>query len=329
MSTGLTTVKKISEILFCSLVFSILLISCFKGEELGSLQVIPLPTTDILYAMDISPENKVTLVGGYVWDRGIAVHTDIYGKNIAIDTFSNKGQHDLFRDSKSQLITVGADGYLFVSDDVSRSWQFKRLSNWDILHSIIEVNGGYIASGGKSYENGYIYVINSDFVIDTALYTGYEVSDIALTKTGRLVSVGWGTIQYSDDGGRNWDTTNNEGDFFSSVVFTETNKGFTTGFITGFNGTLLTSTDGGLVWSDYQGKIQGNGYNSFRKIKYLGNGELIITGNQGKLWRSINEGKDWTYYQLPTRADLYDIAKTKIGTYLVCGSSGFFAMATF
>jgi hypothetical protein len=325
MSTGLTGKKINFGFLFYTLFTSILFTTCQTGDDPESLQVIPLPTTDILYALDVSPDNQVTLVGGYVWERGIAVYTDIYGHDAVVDTFSNKGQHDLLRDSKSQLITVGTDGYLFVNDGLSRDWQFKRLSHWDILHNILEVDEGYLASGGKSYEQGYVYLINDQFVIDTAIYTGHEIADIARSGTGRLVSVGWGTIQYADDGGKNWKTTDNEGDFFSSVVFTDSN----TGFITGFNGTLLTSSDDGLTWSDYRGEIKGNGYNSFRKIKYLGNGELIITGNNGKIWRSMNEGKDWTYFRLSTRADLYDIAKIANGRYLVCGSNGFFGIATF
>ena len=176
MSTGLTAKNPTLKSLFYTLFMSILMTACHTGDAPGSLQVIPLPTTDILYALDVSPNYQVTLVGGYVWERGIAVYTDIYGHDAIVDTFSNKGQHDLLRDSKSQLITVGTDGYLFVNDDLSRSWQFKRLSNWDILHSIIEVDGGYVASGGKSYEQGYVYLINDQFVIDTAMYTGYELS---------------------------------------------------------------------------------------------------------------------------------------------------------
>lgn len=326
MSTTLTAKKQTFTCLFCMLVFfAILFTSCYKGEKLQSLEIVPLPNSDILYALDVSPDNKVTLIGGYVWERGIAVYTDIYGRSPVVDTFSGKGLHNLFRDSKGRLITVGTDGFLFVNYGPERNWEFKRLRNWDILHNIIEVEDGYIASGGKSYEQGYIYVLNSDFMIDTALYTGYEISDIVRTKTGRLVSVGWGTIQYSDDGARSWKTTENEGDFYSSVVFTDQN----TGFITGFNGSLLTSGDGGVTWSAFKGNMRGNGYNSFRKIKYLGNGELIITGNNGKLWRSLNEGKDWTYHRLNTREDIYDIAKAADENYLICGGNGFFAKASF
>lgn len=326
MSTMLTAKKHTSIFLFCiPVVFTILFTSCYKGEKPQSLEIIPLPTSDILYAMDVSPENNVTLIGGYVWERGIAVYTDTYGRSPVVDTFSGKGLHNLYRDSKGQLITVGTDGFLFVNDGQERKWQFKRLRNWDILHNIIELDGGYLASGGKSYEQGYIYILDADFMIDTAIYTGYEISDIARTKTGRLVSVGWGTIQYSDDDGRTWMTAENEGDFFSSVAFTNQNKGF----ITGYNGTLLTSQDGGITWSAFNGSIRGNGYNSFRKIAYLGNGELIITGNKGKVWRSLNEGKDWTYYKLSTDEDLYDVAKAETGAYLLCGTHGFFAKASF
>lgn len=302
------------------LLLSMFLSSCASEEEYQTFRIIHTGTQDIIYDIDITEQGMLTAVGGYVWSRGIFLAGHVQEDTITSDSFANKGQFCLLRNSKGELLTVGTDGYLFSTADNGHSWKFHRLSNWDILHNIIETGSGYIASGGKSYEHGYIYLINPDLKIDTAMYFDYEISDIREAGNGRYIAVGWGNVRLSTDGGITWQILPVKGDFFASCHFEDALQGW----IAGYNGTLLHTADSGDTWTEPDTDIKDNGTNSFRKITGFGNNELLIAGNNGRLWRSVDSGKKWTQYKLPTSEDIYDIMKHN-GIYYLCGSGGLLA----
>jgi len=310
---------------FFTVFLSILCFSCSKEEVPGYFKVYTTPTNDILHALDIDQNGNITIIGGYVWSRGISLQSEGNLTDFRLDSFSNKGQFDLLRTKNNNLITVGNEGQLFQKTSHHEPWKFHRLQNWDILHHIIETETGYIASGGKSYEHGYIYLINKQFRIDTALYFGHEISEVVQIASQNYLSVGWGNIQRSSDGGKNWKLLPNEGDFYASCVFTDPQNGL----IIGYNGSLLNSNDGGNSWQKSNAKISGNGFSSFRKIVKTDENELIITGNKGNLWRSLDLGLTWVKIKLPDLNDIYDISKKSDGKYIIVGSNGLVAECIF
>jgi Photosynthesis system II assembly factor YCF48 len=297
------------------------LLSCIREESPVYYKAHHSITSDILHAIDIDHNGYITIVGGYVWSRGISLQSDGDLSTLTLDSFSNKGQFDLLRTKNHDLISVGNEGQLFQKTSHREPWKFHRLQNWDILHHVIETEHGYLAAGGKSYEHGYIYLINREFGIDTALYFGHEISEVAHITGQNYLSVGWGNIQRSSDGGKNWELLPNEGDFYASCVFTDQLNGW----IVGYNGSLLKSTDSGHTWQKSNAKISGNGYNSFRKLVQIDVNELIITGNNGKIWRSVDAGKNWIRTALPDENDIYDISKKSDGNYIMVGSDGYIA----
>lgn len=310
---------------FILLTVLLTLLSCTREEVPVYYKVHHSPTSDILYAIDIDQNGHITIIGGYVWSRGISLQSDDDLATLTLDSFSNKGQFDLLRTKNNDLISVGNEGQLFQKTSHREPWKFHRLKNWDILHHVIETEHGYLASGGKSYEHGYIYLINEQFRIDTALYFGHEISEVVHITGQNYLSVGWGNIQRSSDGGKNWQLLPNEGDFYASCVFTD----HLNGWIVGYNGSLLKSSDGGHTWQKSNAKISGNGYNSFRKIVQTDSNELIITGNKGKMWHSVDSGKTWIRMALPDENDIYDISKKPDGTYILVGSNGYVAEIRF
>ena len=310
---------------FILYLLSLTFLACSKEETPVFYKTYNPPTSDILHAIDIDENNYITIVGGYVWSRGISLQCDGDLTKLTLDSFSNKGQFDLLRTKNNELISVGTEGQLFQKPSFSAPWTFHRLKNWDILHHIIETENGYLASGGKSYEHGYIYLINEQFRIDTAIYFGHEISEVVHITDQNYLSVGWGNIQRSSDGGKTWKLLPNEGDFYASCVFTDALNGW----IIGYNGTILRSVDGGESWRKSQAKISGNGYDSFRKLVKINKNEIIITGNKGKLWRTVDDGKSWQKIALSTNKDIYDIAKKSDGNYIMVGNEGYVAEIRF
>lgn len=310
---------------YCFVGICLFFTSCNKDTADVSVEQIASPTTDIIYNVDIADDGVITMIFGYVWFYSCALYTDQTFSHMRVDTFSTKGQFDLLRMSDGKLATVGTDGFLFTKADTTAHWTFHRLRNWEILHHLIETEDGYIASGGKSYEQGYIYLINKGLYIDTVLYFGHEISEVREISPLKLVSVGYGNIQRSDDGGHTWRLLPNKGDFYASCVFLNENHGF----IIGYNGSLLESTDGGNHWSESKATIRHNGFNSFRKLVRTDDDVLFITGNDGQLWRSYDDGKKWLYTRLGTDSDVYDIVQLGDGHYLTVGSNGWIGKVSF
>ncbi len=303
-----------------SCIFIVCVVACTTPDDVVSFKTKTTGTSDIIYDLDITPDGRLTAVGGYVWTRGICVSGTATSDIMQVDSISNKGLFSLLRDSQGRLLTTGADGYLFTGSPGDPRWQFHRLSHWDILHNIISTENGYLTSGGKSYGRGYTYLLNRDLVIDTALYFDFEISDVKRVSDRRYIAAGWGNVMLSDDNGHTWKILPYDGDFFASIHFMDS----TTGWIIGYNGTMLQTTDGGQTWHKPDIKIGGNGTNSFRKITGTDTRELIITGNLGRLWRSDDAGKTWQQYKLPTDEDIYD-AVIHNGKYYVSGTGGLIA----
>ena len=311
--------------LIAYVLFLLTFISCNDGEKLLNYEEVDTATSDILYDIEIDNSGHITIAGGYVWSHGFMIETDQNLQNLEKDTISNKALFYMLRTNGDQFVTVGTDGYIFFRESRSRPWAFYRTSEWGILHHIIKTKNGYLASGGKSYGTGYIHHLNADFQIDTTLHFKHEISEVKAIKDEKLISVGWGNIQRSDDNGMTWRTLPNEGDFYASIIFTSAQHGI----IIGYNGTLLESNDGGDTWQNSSADISNNGFSSFRKLVQIENGPIFITGNQGKLWKSDDNGTTWQYYLLNTTSDIYDIARCPDGDYIAVGSNGFLAKFAF
>lgn len=305
---------------YAILLLILLSYSCVKQEELSGFQQIKVNTQDDFYKLDVAKDGFFTAIGGYVWHRGIVAEGNAQTLECEVDSFCNKGQFDLLRTRQDVQISVGTDGYFFTRPYGQKMWTFHRLSHWDILHHVIETPNGYLASGGKSYEKGYIFLINPSYSIDTVLYFGHEISEVIPISKNSFLSLGWGTLQISTDGGRRWERLELSGDFFASGQFRDSLQGI----VIGYNGQIYHTQDGAMSWT--KNKVAGSGFDSFRKIRNTAAKEWWITGTKGRLWHSTDDGTTWQMSQLPVKSDLYDIAPLNDGRYLVCGSEGLLAI---
>ncbi|MEZ4911761.1 MAG: YCF48-related protein [Saprospiraceae bacterium] len=274
-------------------------------------------TNDTWYDLHMDDSGNITVIGGYVWLRGLQLTTDKTFSNFKLDTISTKGLFDLELLSNGDLLTVGTDGFLFQKPISEQSWTFHRLANWDILQRVHEGVDAIYTFGGKSNEHGYIYKLNRQFQVDSAMYFPFEISDAIITDE-RIVAFGWGNIMTSDKNGLQWHLLKNEGDFYASGVMLNNFDGL----IIGYNGHILKTVDGGATWHTFKPKIAHAGYNAFRVIKSFDDGTLIICGNDGKFWLSQDQGNSWTYYKLQNEFDIYGCIYLQKNEFALCGEKG-------
>ena len=111
------------------------------------------------------------------------------------------------------------------------------------------------------------------------------------------------TIVHTTDGGRTWTIQNFQPELekpLLDVYFLDNQHGFAVGAY----GMLKETLDGGQSWNDVKNAIS-EGELHLNSIIRLGNGELLIAGEQGTLGLSADQGKTWSKLTSPYEASLF------------------------
>ncbi len=112
------------------------------------------------------------------------------------------------------------------------------------------------------------------------------------------------TILHTADGGKTWALQNFNAELekpYLSVLFLDAN----TGFAIGAYGLASKTTDGGKTWADLDApSIRGEELHLNDIIK-LGNGNLLVAGEQGTIGLSADGGNTWEKLTSPYEASLF------------------------
>lgn len=112
------------------------------------------------------------------------------------------------------------------------------------------------------------------------------------------------TILHTADGGKTWGLQNFNAELekpYLSVLFLDAN----TGFAVGAYGLASKTTDGGKTWAELDAPAVRADETHLNDITKLGNGNLLITGEQGMLGLSADQGATWTKLTSPYEASLF------------------------
>ncbi len=247
--------------------------------------------------------------GGDVWNRSnLAISLD--GFEWSSDSLTNKSIFDLYSNGQT-LFGVGNDGYIFSGQP---KLQLSRTKYWGLLRAFTSSKDGFIATGGKDFNKGWIYKVNSELQIDTVHRFENEILDVTCNNSGRCIACGYGIILISNDSGVSWQRSDENGDYYSSIAVNSKEEFF----IVGYNGTIIRSENNGDTWNkikDGHSPLANN--KPFRSIKFEGD-KGIIVGDNGLIRISQNAGKDWEDISIDTDLDLFDF--TFFQSNIVCVS---------
>lgn len=242
-------------------------------------------------------EDNLYASGGDVWTRSDLLISK-NGIEWIKDSLTNKSIFDLYTDSEI-LYGVGNDGYIFSGQpDLILS----RTKYWGLLQSIISNGNGFITTGGKDFNKGWIFKVNPALQVDTAHYFENEIVDVSCNSTGKCIACGYGIILSSSDQGISWQRSDENGDFYSSIAINNKDEFF----IVGYNGTIIKSSDDGDSWFKLKnGHSPLTNNKPFRTIKFKDN-IGVISGDNGLIWISKNGGDDWEDISIDTDLDIFD-----------------------
>ncbi|WP_163834545.1 WD40/YVTN/BNR-like repeat-containing protein [Spartinivicinus ruber] len=77
------------------------------------------------------------------------------------------------------------------------------------------------------------------------------------------------------------------------------------GFVVGAYGQILRTTDGGNNWQDWSHTIENEEEFHYNSITAIDNDRLMIVGEAGLLYRSVNRGKNWELLESPYEGSLF------------------------
>lgn len=269
--------------------------SCSKSRS-DSFEVIATSSPFDFHSIEVF-ESNIYATGGDVWMKSDLAKSS-NGKEWIVDSLTNKSIFDLYSDDQF-LYGVGNDGYIFSGDP---KLELTRTKHWGLLRSFTSSGENFIAAGGKDFNKGWIYRVNSDLQIDTTHQYDHEILTTLCNKSGRCVAAGYGIILTSDDASISWQRSTENGDYYNSIALNSEDRFY----IVGYEGTIIYSDNGGSNWE----KIK-NGHSPlksnkpFRSIKFNGD-KGVIVGDNGLVWHSPDGGEHWEDMSIDTGLDLFD-----------------------
>jgi photosystem II stability/assembly factor-like uncharacterized protein len=130
------------------------------------------------------------------------------------------------------------------------------------------------------------------------------------------IVVGWGgTIKYTSDGGKVWNTAySGTASHLKDVYFVNNELGF----IVGNEGTILRSENGGLSWKN----LVSNTSNSLNGVFFINNEIGIAIGTFGTILRTSDDGETWELQNSGTYSDLNSVFFKDKNNGLIVGELG-------
>ena len=247
--------------------------------------------------------------GGYTWQKTSFRQAD-------------KGLYDIVLSPAGTLYTCGFDGKLLRSYDKGNTWAYTQMY-FQAFTGIAFTDASHaIVVGGVSFDEGAFQRIDSAGNVTGWDSLGYQLNKITMTSGGTGYMCGYGAMEkttdsgktwafqnvlgddftcmdihgdeiwmcgynggiyYTSDGGSNWTRYRNGNDIvlpryrLLAILFTDDLNGWAAGE----DGKVIHSTDGGKQWAEYTQFTT----NSLRSIALCPNGDLLIAGDGGSLYR--------------------------------------------
>lgn len=243
---------------------------------------------------------KIVGVGGDTWLQGNRLLFDPVGKSIQFDSISNKRIFTIQKIGQT-LLGGGVDSRLYSSNNADSQWVIHKLPAWGLIKDVIKSNTGYIAVGGKSFKNGYIYEVDSLFSSFKETTLEEELSGIDQSSDGHIIACGYGVI-WLKESRKEWRLLDIKGDFFTDVSFIGNQ-----GLCVGSNGAVLTTSDGGINWQQMTKSNQLLGGNTtWNTIEALEN-YWLVGGREGALARISKDFKTAEEWRVDEQIDILSI----------------------
>lgn len=229
----------------------------------------------------------------------------------------------------SRLVAVGERGHIVYSNDHGLSW----------IQAEVPVRVSLTAVNFSTAKQGWV-VGHDAVVLHTAdggqtwkkLLDGFQINEIELALYQKLVKAKEAELSLANETGKEdlsyeledlrfkledvqFDSEQGAWKPLLDLSFDSDGRGI----VIGAFGTILSTDDGGQTWQSLSNRISNpDGYH-YKNITRAGSA-LIIGGEVGNLYRSLDDGKSWEQLDSPSQASYFGMIANASGD-IVVGSS--------
>jgi photosystem II stability/assembly factor-like uncharacterized protein len=224
-------------------------------------------------------------------------------------------------------IAAGTEGRILRSVDDAKSWK-PIDSKLKATMRALSVDNGRVMIGGDegligfSADSGESWHLTAITMPDPATpIGGFHRFGKLLLATSAL-----GRFLTSEDNGDSWDLMQSSSQaFFTDAAF-DADHGVIV--MTGHNGDVLRSPDGGRTWEGVE-VVLGGRKNFLSTIRHDPRGKaLLAAGQSGTIARSIDGGATWSSASGDLRGELRGLIRDPRGAFIVFGTGGLVASST-
>lgn len=282
-------------------------------------------TTDILHAAQLLNDSEMIVVGGDRFLRSCILRSKDSGYTYQLATSTNipKAIYGVSKGVNNCIWAMAFDAKLVKSYD-RIYWNYLQINNWQAYKKVIQLKSNLLlAIGGVSFDQGIISTLDSNGTITKNTLYNFECNELKDLGDGNLLVAGYGVFMKSSDYGHTWETQSIKNDNFKSISAINGNEYYTCGYngsiyhtsdggnhweclrngndlrlknyhllaihfinnkkgyVAGEDGIVLYTSDGGHTWKP----IDGFPKSTFRFISPCSNGDLLIGGDYGTLFR--------------------------------------------
>jgi photosystem II stability/assembly factor-like uncharacterized protein len=282
-------------------------------------------TTNTLHAAQLLNDSEMIVVGGDRFLSSCILRSKDSGYTYQLATTNNipKAIYGVSKGFNNCIWAMAFDAKLVKSYDHVH-WNYLQINNWQAYKKVIQLKSNLLlAIGGVSFDQGIISTIDTNGAITKNTLYNFECNELKDLGDGNLLVAGYGVFMKSGDYGQTWETQSIKNDNFKSICALNENEYFTCGYngsiyhtsdggnhweclrngndlslksyhllaiyftnskkgyTVGEDGIALYTSDGGHTWNP----IDSFPKNTFRFISPCSNGDLLIGGDYGTLYR--------------------------------------------
>ena len=247
-------------------------------------------------SVQFSDAQNGVVVGGRTWSGGFALRTKDGGTTWQADSIEAWSLFSVATDAKPQntegslFYTSGIGGRIFQAKKKDSTFTLAQHPHWMWARDVAVRRGRCVSVGGQGWQNGTLVSFDLANSQTHSLDTfPQEMSSVAFADDSTVVAVGYGLIVRSTNGGRTWLPLKEwDNDFYQSVCFPSEKIGY----VVGYSGAILKTTDGGASWSSLESAKQFK-TKRFRAVFFTDILRGVICGEGGLLWRTLDGGNSW------------------------------------
>jgi photosystem II stability/assembly factor-like uncharacterized protein len=273
---------------------------CRKDRLALPWERVSLGTHYDLTCMVADSTGRMWIAGGDVWRYGLILHTEDAGATWTQVVESEKQFLDM-QLTTGGLLACGVDVHLWHSEEGSL-WASHYTNRWNVHRGVAAFTPTrWISVGGHAFDDGFMYIHDDHDAEEHYWAHTNRIDAVQVLDSEVAIAAGYGAVYRTEDQGRSWQLLDVRGDYYTGMDFPTRD----TGYMVGYGGSILKSTDSGSTWRTIRtgGQFNVSGP-AFRYIHFRDTQTGIAAGERGVAWLTRDGGHSWQELSgLPGRVD--------------------------